>query len=111
MKLKLKMAFLCLSMLATVQCSVEPQTNLTSLNTLYAHPEYQDAQVKVFGRVKNKMTALGKTVFWLQDEDKSVMVRNSKKNPLNGEYIYVNGTVNIVLDLGGVRMIELVEDP
>jgi hypothetical protein len=112
MNLLLKIAFISVSTLAIANWAKKPEAALTPIAAIYEHTEYQDSQVMVFGKVKNKMTAFGKTIFWLEDESgKSVMIRDSKKNPSNGEYIYVTGIVHFVFDLGRIQMIELVIDP
>jgi hypothetical protein len=112
MNLLLKLAFIGVSTLAIANWSKKTEAALTPIAALYEHPEYQDSQVLVYGKVKNKMTAFGKTVYWLEDESgKSVMVRDSKRNPSNGEFIYVIGTVHFLFDLGRIQMIELMTDP
>lgn len=112
MNLLIKIVILSVSTLAIANWINKPKVVLITIATLYEHPEYQDCQVMVFGRVKNKMTAFGKTVFWLEEESgKSVMVRDSKKNPSNSEFIYVTGTVHSFFDLGRIQMIELMTDP
>jgi ABC-type transport system involved in cytochrome c biogenesis permease subunit len=42
--------------------------NVTPISAIYANLFYQGTKILVFGKVKNKISALGKSGYWLEDE-------------------------------------------